>query len=104
MTDDITKYSNPKVVYELAEAYGIPRENITISTRKGKKYMVIIPDGPRKGQIQHFGALGYEDFTKHRNPVRRARYIARASNLPGKWRDDKYSANNLSIHLLWPAF
>jgi hypothetical protein len=43
------------------------------STRKEKKMMVITP----QGRTIHFGSMGYSDFTKHQDPERRRRYIAR---------------------------
>lgn len=47
------------------------------STREGKKWMVVInPGGPNKSTV-HFGASGYEDYTTHKDPQRKARYIAR---------------------------
>ena len=42
------------------------------STRKDKKLMATIGD-----ESIHFGAVGYEDFTTHRDPARKAQYLAR---------------------------
>lgn len=49
----------------------------------------------------HFGQMGYEDYTKHKDDNRRKNYLKRSSNISGKWKSNKYSPNNLSIHLLW---
>ena len=49
----------------------------------------------------NFGQLGYEDFTKHKDNERRDRYLKRATHIKGNWKNDKYSPNNLSIHILW---
>ena len=54
-----------------------------------------------EGKIVHFGQMGYEDYTKHKDKDRRARYLARAENMHGEWRNKPFSPNNLSIHLLW---
>ena len=43
------------------------------SPKKDKKFRVIFPD-ERKVD---FGAFGYSDFTKHRNPERMRRYVER---------------------------
>ena len=43
------------------------------SKRKNKKYSITTPDE----KIIHFGARGYEDFTTHKDPERKERYIAR---------------------------
>ena len=95
---DIYSVSNPSVVYKKAREYGIPRDNIKVSTQKNKKYMVL---NPETGKWVHFGDMRYSDYTKHNDQERRARYIARASNIPGDWGKNKYSANSLSLALLW---
>lgn len=43
------------------------------STNKNKKYMVITPSG----KTIHYGGSGYSDFTKHKDPERKKRYIDR---------------------------
>ncbi len=68
------------------------------STKKGKKFMVF---NPNTNKWIHFGALNYEDFTKHQDPIRRANYLRRTANMRGNWKDDKYSANNLARNILW---
>jgi len=68
------------------------------SPKIDKKYRIY---NPIKGKWVDFGQMGYEDYTKHQDDKRRASYLARAGNMKGKWRDDPYSANNLSIHILW---
>jgi hypothetical protein len=45
--------------------------------------------------------MGYEDYTKHKDPVRRQAYLKRATKIKGDWKDNKYSPNNLSINILW---
>jgi hypothetical protein len=66
------------------------------STRKGKKYMI---DNGEK--VIHFGSILYQDYTKHHDKKRRDSYLRRATNIKGKWRDDPFSPNWLSICLLW---
>jgi DNA modification methylase len=93
----IYKYSNPPEVYRLASKYLGKKAKIFLSTKKNKKYMVRTPEG----KIVHFGQMGYEDFTKHKNKTRRKNYLTRSRKIKGNWKSDKYSPNNLSIHLLW---
>ena len=76
----------------------IDTPDLFISNRKDKKYMILIPD---TNKFVHFGSLAYEDFTKHQDLQRQKKYIIRASNIKGFWKSDKYSANNLSMFLLW---
>jgi len=59
--------------------------------------MVTRPDG----KIVHFGQMGYEDFTRHKDKIRRKNYLTRSRKIRGNWKSDKYSPNNLSINLLW---
>ena len=93
----IRLYSNPTEVYRKASKYLGKTAKITLSTKKEKKYMVITPDG----KIVHFGQMGYEDYTKHKNKTRRKNYLNRSRKIKGNWKKNKYSPNNLSIHLLW---
>jgi hypothetical protein len=68
------------------------------STRKDKKYMIF---HPQTGEKVHFGHIAYQDFTKHKDKERRRRYLERARNINGNWKDDTYSPNNLSMNILW---
>ena len=94
---ELIKYSNPIEVQKRAyQKFGKDKGELWISSRKDKKYMV--HDG---NKFIHFGQMDYEDFTKHKNTIRRENYKRRASNIRGNWRENPLSPNNLSIHLLW---
>jgi hypothetical protein len=95
---DILNYSNPNIVLENAIKYYGKNVIIRLSTNAKKKYMIYDPI--HKKWI-HFGQMGYEDFTKHKDSVRRERYLKRTANMRGEWKDNPYSANNLSRRLLW---
>ena len=73
-------------------------KEVQVSTRKGKKFMVYDENNQK---WVHFGQKGAEDFTAHKDPERRRRYLLRAYNIKGNWRDNPYSPNNLSINILW---
>lgn len=96
-SEAILNYSDPDKVVSLANGYFGKNIPIYLSTRKDKKYMLQDPNN----KWVHFGQMGYEDFTYHRDEARKQRYLARATNIKGNWKNDKYSPNNLSIHLLW---
>lgn len=64
----------------------------------------------------HFGRAPYGDFliytllaqlkaapkyTSAYAASKRASYLARSADIPGDWKDDKYSANNLARRILW---
>ena len=95
---DIDEVSNPEVVLKKAKKYLGKNVIICLSTRKNKKYMVF---NPNTNKWIHFGNSNYEDFTKHNDEERRQRYLRRATKIKGNWQENKYSPNNLAIHLLW---
>jgi len=96
--DELKAYSNFDKAQEKAEDYLGVNATLFSSPRKDKKYRIYNPD---KDKWVDFGQMGYEDFTKHQDPIRRERYLKRALNIKGKWKEDAYSPNNLSIHILW---
>jgi hypothetical protein len=63
--------------------------------------------------LVHFGAPQYGDYIiysylesqkeveKGTADKRRELYRARATNIKGHWKDNKYSPNNLAINILW---
>ena len=66
--------------------------------RKEKKYMI---KDPKTDKWVYFGQMGYEDYTKHKNKTRRKNYLTRSSGMRGHWKNNKFSANNLAMHVLW---
>jgi len=71
-----------------------------VSPRKNNKYYVVYD-----GKKIHFGHSSYQDFTQHKDPERRKRYLARASKIKDKngnlTAQNKNSSNYWSIHLNW---
>ena len=99
MPDNITKYSDPVQAQKMAYKYlGRKNGKIYRSTRKNKKYMIQVPNTNR---WVHFGEMGYEDYTKHKDKERRRNYLIRSGKINGNWKSDKYSPNNLSRNILW---
>ena len=66
------------------------------STRDKKKYMVIVED-----KIIHFGASNYEDYTEHKDPERKQRYLARHRNRENWAKSGINTAGFWSRWLLW---
>ena len=95
---DILDYSNPTKVFKKAKQYLGSDVEIELSNDPKKKYMVY---DPHKQKWVHFGQMGYEDFTKHNDPIRRHNYLTRTAFMRGDWKNNKYSPNNLSRNLLW---
>jgi pyruvate formate-lyase activating enzyme-like uncharacterized protein len=91
--------SNPReVIIKAIEYFKNPDIKVHLSNRKNKKYMVL---NPKINKMVHFGDIRYEDYTKHKDLERKDAYLARASKIKGNWIFDRYSSNNLAIHLLW---
>jgi Family of unknown function (DUF5754) len=67
------------------------------SPNSKKKYRVEFENGTHVD----FGAKGYEDYTMHKDPVRKARYIIR-HRLRENWRDPT-TAGFWSRWLLWES-
>jgi hypothetical protein len=95
---DIKKYSNPNKVFKNAEKEFGKKVMIKVSTKPEKKYMIY---DPIKNKYIYFGQMGYEDYTKHNDPLRRQNYLKRTANIKGDWKKNPYSPNNLSRTLLW---
>lgn len=94
----LSLFSDFNVAQEKAEAYLGKDVVLFTSPKVSKKFRVY---DPNKNKWIDFGQMGYEDYTKHQDPIRRERYLNRATNTKGNWRDNPYSPNNLSIHILW---
>ena len=90
--------SDLKTAQERAEKYLGKNTILRISSKKNKKYTVF---NPKTGKDVDFGDIRYEDYTKHKDVVRRANYLNRATKIKGDWKKDQYSPNNLAINILW---
>lgn len=69
------------------------------STRSGKKWMITTPSGKKV----HFGSAGMSDYTKHKDPERKQRYINRhAGNKSGKTsRRENWTKSGLDTAGFW---
>ncbi len=73
---------------------------ITKSNKKDKKLMAIFENcNNGRTKTTHFGAVGYDDYTTHRDKDRKERYLARHRKNEN-W-NDPTSAGALSKFLLW---
>ena len=95
--DKLYLYSNP--IKAQKEAYRYLGKNAVLykSANKHKKYAILDPTG----KVINFGQLGYEDFLKHQNELRRQNYLHRSFGMKGDWKNNPYSPNNLSRNILW---
>ena len=66
------------------------------STRKDKKFMVVMP-----GMVHHFGQYGSPDYTTHNDDVKKKSYIARHSVNEDWTKKGIHSAGFWAKHVLW---
>lgn len=95
---DINKWTSPRVAQKRAYNYLGKTAKLYPADKQGKKYKIW--DKINKKWV-NFGAIGYQDFTRHKDKKRRKNYLTRSRGMKGNWKANKYSANNLSIHVLW---
>jgi len=94
----LSKYSNFRQAQKKAYQYIGKTAKLYPAKNAQKKYSIY---DPKKKKWINFGQIGYEDFTKHKDKTRRKNYLTRSSKIKGNWKSNPYSANNLSIHILW---
>jgi len=73
------------------------------SPRKEKKYRAIFyDDDGNEIKFSDFGAKGMSDYTKHKNIIRKDRYIDRHRKREEKfWKTDPTAPATLSRYILW---
>mgnify|MGYP005654222687 FL=1 len=69
------------------------------STNSKKKYMAVFYENGKKKKTTHFGCAGMSDYTKHKDPTRKQRYMNR-HEMRENWQDPM-SAGSLSRYILW---
>tara|TARA_R110000765_G_scaffold275564_2_gene373860 strand:+ start:237 stop:506 length:270 start_codon:yes stop_codon:yes gene_type:complete len=76
------------------------------SSKPGKKMSVYVKTNNKRGyKLIHFGDSSMKDFTQHKDPKRRASYLARAKGIKDKqgnltWKN-KESPNYWSVRVNW---
>ena len=75
-----------------------PKTQITLqkSPKTDKKFVVKVGN-----KHVHFGAEGYSDYTKHKDPARKQRYIQRHQKRENWNKSGMGTAGFWSKHLLW---
>lgn len=69
------------------------------SRKAGKKFDAVFERNGREKTIS-FGAAGMSDYTKHKNPTRKARYLKRHTGKGERWNKPD-TAGALSRWILW---
>ena len=96
----VSKKGSRKVSKKGSKKGPLRLSKLSKSPIKGKKYRAHFSDGTHTD----FGASGYSDFTKHKDPERMKRYLARHKKREN-WANLK-SPGALSRYILWnkPSF
>ncbi len=75
------------------------------STKAGKKKMVYVKSASGGKKLIHYGDSSMQDFTQHKDPKRRASFLARAKGIKKKDGSlaykDKNSPNYWAVKDLW---
>lgn len=87
-------------LYKIIKNKGLDKYIISYgySKRKGKKYHVILRDTLKP---VHFGALDYEDYLIHKDPIRRENFRKRFKALYEKNKNNPSSPIFWSYLILW---
>ena len=94
----INKYTTPRIAQQMAYKYLGKTAKLYPALNKEKKYSIY---DPKNEKWVNFGQIGYEDYTKHHDKKRRKNYLTRTKSMRGNWKNNRYSANNLSRNILW---
>ena len=73
---------------------------ITRSPLKTKKFRVQVTEDGKTVAVD-FGAKGYQDYTQHKDPERRMRYLARHSAREDWTKEGRHTPGFWSRWLLW---
>jgi hypothetical protein len=94
--ESILKYSNPfEVQRKIDQVFGKDNVDLHLSSRANKKYMI---QNPSTRKWTHFGQWGFEDYTRHKNEMRKAAFQRRNH----RWATaDPFSAAFASYYFLW---
>ena len=87
-------------LYKIIKNKGLDKYIISYgySKRKGKKYYVILRDGLKP---VHFGALDYESYEVHKDPIRRENFRKRFKALYEKIKNNPLSPLFWSWNINW---
>jgi hypothetical protein len=97
-TKKLRKFSNPEKAQKKAYKYLGKTAKLYPAKNPEKKYSIW---DPKNEKWVNFGQIGYQDYLKHNDLARRKNYLTRTANMRGNWKNNPYSANNLSRHILW---
>lgn len=97
--NQLLEVSDPKkVIINARHYFNDPNIKVYLSPEKNKKYAIY---DPNIDKLISFGNINFQDYTYHKNEIRRNNYLKRSANIKGNWKSNQYSPNNLARNLLW---
>lgn len=82
----------------------LPKNKYFKSWLPKKKLVIRVVKGGQD-KLVHFGHTDYQDYTEHKDPVRRKSYLARAKGIKDKkgrlTYKDPFSPNYHAVKILW---
>lgn len=92
--EELNIYSNYAAAKRKIQQLGLDPNRLHVSDKPLKKYYYVRPDG----HSIYFGAMGYQDFLKHKDIERRERFLIRNH----KWAHaPKYTPAWFSFYVTW---
>ena len=85
----------------------MPRVEVSKSDRAGKKYKIVLvydddrTDRTDRTKTIHIGSAEHSDYTEHKDPERKSRYIARHKAREDWTKSGIATAGYWAKHLLW---
>jgi len=79
----------------------MPRVEVSKSERAGKKYKIVLVYDDNKTKTIHIGSAEHSDYTEHKDPERKSRYIARHKAREDWTKSGIATAGYWAKHLLW---
>lgn len=79
----------------------MPRVEVSKSERVGKKYKIVLVYDDNKTKTIHIGSAEHSDYTEHKDPERKSRYIARHKAREDWTKSGIATAGYWAKHLLW---
>ena len=79
----------------------MPKVELHKSERNDKKYKIVLIYDNGKTKTIHIGSKGMEDYTTHKDPERKERYISRHKAREDWTKSGMETAGFWAKHLLW---
>ena len=79
----------------------MPRVEVSKSDRAGKKYKIVLVYDDDRTKTIHIGSAEHSDYTEHKDPERKSRYISRHKAREDWTKSGIATAGYWAKHLLW---